>query len=66
MIRAFAIGLSIATMRLIFVPLIILSGDPSHERLQTLSILSFTIALVAHTVAGELWIRRGRIEEATG
>jgi uncharacterized membrane protein len=66
MIRAFAIGLSIASMRLIFVPLIILSGDPSSERLQTLSILSFTIALVLHTLAGELWIRRGRIEEATG
>lgn len=66
MIRAFTIGLSIASMRRIFVPLIILSGDPSHERLQMLSILSFTIALVGHTVAGELWIRREGIADATG
>lgn len=59
MIRAFSIGLSIATMRLVFIPaLIIVGADDATAR--TLSIISFSVAFSVHTLVAELWIRRSR------
>ena len=60
MIRAFAIGLSIATMRLLFVPALIIVGNPTHSQIETLSIASFTVAFCLHTAFAEYWIRRSR------
>jgi uncharacterized membrane protein len=57
MIRAFAIGLAIATMRLIFIPALLLTVDPTEERIARLSIMAFTIAFVLHSLLAELWIR---------
>lgn len=56
MIRAFAIGLSIATMRLIFVPSLILLKVNSYEMAANLSITAFTIAFVLHTIGAEIYI----------
>jgi uncharacterized membrane protein len=60
MIRAFAIGLSIATMRLIFIPALMIAVDPSDEQIATLSVMSFSIAFFLHAVMAEVWIRRTR------
>ncbi len=62
MIRAFAIGLSIATMRLIFIPLLVLTGQPTMEQAATFSILSFAISFSVHWAGAELWIRGTRAE----
>jgi uncharacterized membrane protein len=56
MIRAFAIGLAIATMRLIFIPALLLSVDPTEERIAAFSIIAFTLAFVLHSVVAEVWI----------
>jgi uncharacterized membrane protein len=61
MIRAFAIGLSIATMRLIFVPALLVVADPTDAQIALLSVTSFAAAFVAHTSAAELWIRLTRM-----
>lgn len=60
MIRAFAIGLSIATMRLIFIPALIVNGNPSVEDAQRLSIIAFTLAFALHSGFAEYWIRSTR------
>ena len=60
MLRAFAIGLSIVTMRLIFIPILVGIGTPSHEQIVFYSIFSFTISFIAHSVFAELWIRYTR------
>ena len=60
MIRAFAIGLSIATMRLIFVPALILVATPTDAQIAVLSNASFAAAFVPHTSVAELWIRATR------
>jgi len=60
MIRAFAIGLSIATMRLIFVPALILVATPTDAQIAVLSNASFAAAFVLHTSVAELWIRATR------
>ncbi len=60
MIRAFAIGLSIATMRLIFIPALMIVGNPTDEQIATLSIVSFTAAFFLHALAAEIWIRKTR------
>ncbi len=60
MIRAFAIGLGIATMRLLFIPALIYVGNPTHSQIQTLSIASFTVAFCLHSGFAEYWIRRSR------
>ncbi len=60
MIRSFAIGLSIATMRLIFIPALIIVGNPTHDQIAMLSIASFTIAFVLHIGLAEIWIRTTR------
>lgn len=57
MLRAFAIGLSIVTMRLIFIPILIVIGSPSNDQIVFYSIFSFTISFVFHSVIAELWIR---------
>jgi uncharacterized membrane protein len=61
MIRAFAIGLSIATMRLIFVPALLVVADPTDGQIALLSVASFAAAFVAHTSVAELWIRLTRM-----
>jgi hypothetical protein len=60
MIRALAVGTSIATMRLVFVPALLLLGTPSNERARELSTPSFLIAFVLHAAVAEYWIRRTR------
>ena len=62
MMRAFAIGLSIATMRLIFVPILIIIGEPSRADAEFYSIVSFTIAFILHSGFAEYWIHRTRIK----
>jgi uncharacterized membrane protein len=58
MIRAFAIGLSIATMRLIFIPTLMLAVNPTDEQIAFFSVASFTIAFILHASVAEWWIRR--------
>jgi uncharacterized membrane protein YozB (DUF420 family) len=60
MIRAFAIALSIATMRLIFIPAMIIVSAPTDAQIAALSVMSFTVAFVAHASVAELWIRATR------
>ncbi len=60
MIRALAVGTSIATMRLVFVPALLLLGQPSDERARELSTPSFGIAFALHVAVAECWIRRTR------
>lgn len=60
MIRAFAIGLGIATMRLIFIPALIIVGNPTHQQIVTLSIASFALAFSLHAGLAELWIHSTR------
>jgi hypothetical protein len=59
MIRALAIGLSIATMRFIFIPILILRA-PSGQEIEMWSIISFTIAFVLHSGFAEIWIHKTR------
>jgi|SRR5215207_9984386 hypothetical protein len=70
MIRAFALGLAVATMRLIFVPPIIVVADPTQSQLQALSAASlFLVAFVVHASVAEAWIRltrKRRVPEASG
>jgi len=56
MIRAFAIGLSIATMRLIFVPALIIVAGPTDAQIAALSTSSFAVAFVLHASVAEAWI----------
>lgn len=60
MIRSFAVGLAIATMRLIFIPALIIVGNPTHDQIAMLSIVSFTIAFTLHIGIAEMWIRSTR------
>jgi uncharacterized membrane protein len=60
MIRSFAVGLAIATMRLIFIPALIIVGRPTHDQIAMLSIVSFTIAFILHIGIAEIWIRSTR------
>ena len=60
MIRAFAIALSIATMRLIFIPALLVAADLTDGQIAFLSVASFTAAFVLHASAAELWIRLTR------
>ena len=66
MIRAFAIGLAIATMRLIFVPALLVVADPSYRQITTLSVASFTVAFVLHSSVEEVWIRLTRRSSVPG
>lgn len=60
MIRAFAIGTGVATMRLIFVPAFLLLGEVSDERARPLSLFSFVAAFLVHLAVAEAWIRYTR------
>jgi uncharacterized membrane protein len=61
MIRAFAIGLAIATARLIFFPaLLITMTDPSEKLFGMLLTMSLAVAFVVHAGVAELWIRSTR------
>jgi hypothetical protein len=61
MIRAFAIGLAIATARLIFFPaLLITMADPTEERFGTLLVVSLAVAFVLNAFVAALWIRSTR------
>lgn len=62
MIRAMAVGTSISTMRLIFVPSLIALGG-AEETARWLSLTSFAIAFVVHSTVAELWIRSTRSED---
>jgi uncharacterized membrane protein len=59
MIRAMAVATSIATMRLIFVPALVVMGA-SEELARWLSLTSFGIAFVIHSAVAEAWIRSTR------
>ncbi len=60
MIRAFAIGLAIATQRLILIPALLVVADPTQGQLQTLSAAAFFVAFVLHASVTEAWIRLTR------
>src|SRR5918993_2179106 len=61
MIRAFAIGLAIATQRVIFFPaLMITMSDPADGRFGTLLIAALAAAFVVHASVAETWIRATR------
>lgn len=60
MVRAYAIGSAVVTMRLIFIPLLIVTGAGTDVLAANLSIISFTAAFVMHAVAAEWWIARTR------
>ena len=60
MLRAFAIGLSIVTMRLIFIPILISIGNPTNEQITFYSIVSFSISFLAHSLFAEIWIKYTR------
>jgi uncharacterized membrane protein len=66
MIRGFAIGLSIATMRLIFVPALIVAADPTDGQMALLSVGSFAAAFTIHASVAELWIRATRVNGVPG
>jgi uncharacterized membrane protein len=59
MIRAFAIGTGIATMRLIFVPWLMM-GEITDERARPISLVSFVAAFLLHLAVAEAWIRYTR------
>jgi hypothetical protein len=60
MIRAFAIGLSVATMRLILIPALMLMPDLGDDQVAWLFVISFAVAFAIHAGVAELWIRRTR------
>lgn len=62
MIRAFALALGIATMRLLFVPALIALNIQSKTDpvVAWLSVASFVAAFTIHLAVAELWIRRTR------
>lgn len=60
MIRAFAVGLAVASQRLIIVASFVLVGEPTTERrLIAVTIVSYA-AFVLHAAAAEVWIRHTR------
>jgi uncharacterized membrane protein len=65
MIRAFAIGTGIATMRLIFVPALFAFGEATDERARWLSVVCFGTAFAVHSAIAELWIRATRTNPET-
>jgi uncharacterized membrane protein len=61
MIRAFAIGLAIATQRVILFPaLMITMTDPTDGRFETLLVATLAFAFVVHASVAESWIRATR------
>jgi hypothetical protein len=69
MIRAFAIALAIATQRVIFIPSLLVVGEPTDGQIVTLSLAAWSAALVAQSSLAEAWIRITRkrgVPEAGG
>ena len=60
MIRAFAIALAIATIRLIYIPSLLIVADPTDAQNALLWDTSFAVAFVLNTSVAELWIRATR------
>jgi len=67
MTRTLAMGLAPATMRILFIPaVIILKPEPSDvTTLATLSIISFSVAFPLHLLIAEIWIRSQQGAPAT-
>jgi hypothetical protein len=59
-IRAFAVGLAVATQHLIFIPAILVVSAPTQGQLKTLSAAAFLAAFVVHASVAETWIRLTR------
>jgi hypothetical protein len=66
MIRAFAIALSIAAIRLIYIPAHLIVADPTDAQNALLWDASFAVAFVLNTSVAELWIRATRRSGAPG
>jgi uncharacterized membrane protein len=67
MIRAFSIGLAIATARLIFFPMVLITmTDPTDRRFGTLLAASLAVAFVVHASVAEAWIRATRRRGLSG
>jgi hypothetical protein len=69
MLRAFAVGLAIATTRLIQIPaLIVLSmigdGELTQQQIELVVIVGFTLAFSLHALVAEVWIRVSRRKRA--
>ena len=61
MIRAFAIALAIATQRVIFFPILLVTGtEPADDLFDTLLVAMLAAAFVANIAIAELWIRTTR------
>src|SRR5215203_4303643 len=60
MIRAFAIALAVATIRLIYIPALLIVADPADAQIAVLWDTSFAVAFVVHASVAELWIRATR------
>jgi uncharacterized membrane protein len=60
MIRAFAIALAVATIRLIYIPALFIVADPTEAQNAMLWDTSFAVAFVVHAAVAELWIRATR------
>jgi hypothetical protein len=64
MMRAFTIALAIASQRVIFIPALLIMGDPTYEQVVFLSVSAWALALGLHSVAAEIWIRQTRRSRA--
>lgn len=60
MLRAFALGLAIATSRIIFLPFFFAIADHTLAQIKVLFNTSFILAFSAHLIFAEIWIRRTR------
>jgi uncharacterized membrane protein len=60
MMRAFAVALSIATMRLIFIPALLILGEPTDQQAAFWSVASFAMAFTVHATTAEMVIWSGR------
>ena len=60
MIRAFAIALAVSTIRLIYIPALLIVDDPTDAQNALLWDASFAVAFVVNTSVAELWIRATR------
>jgi uncharacterized membrane protein len=60
MIRAFAIALAVSTIRLIYIPALLIVADPTDAQNAVLWDTSFAVAFVVHACVAELWIRATR------
>ena len=65
MIRAFSLGIAIATSRIIFLPLFFSLVSPTLEQVKTLFIISFALAFIGHVIIAELWIRKTRAQHGS-